>query len=129
MNARFAVHALVTLTALTTLGADEARGQVTVEAQIATAVVDRMPEGSGTTFPADVGELYCWTRVTDGGGTTLQHVWIYNGEEQSVSLAIGGSPWRTWSSKTIPADWTGDWRVEIRDADGNVLETLSFTVG
>jgi hypothetical protein len=42
---------------------------------------------------------------------------------------MGGSPWRTWSSKTIPPEWSGEWSVEIRDASGAVLETVGFTVG
>ena len=25
-------------------------------------------------------------------------------------------------------EWTGDWRVEVRDSRGNVLETIRFTV-
>lgn len=114
--------------------AQDAAGQAqesapTVEAQIAEQVVDREPQGAGTVFGADVGEVFCWTRVTGAAGTTIQHVWIHDGVEYPVSLDIGGSPWRTWSSKNIPPEWAGDWRVEIRDASGNVLEGLSFTVG
>nr|NIV49387.1 DUF2914 domain-containing protein [Gammaproteobacteria bacterium] len=33
------------------------------------------------------------------------------------------------SSKVVPPAWTGEWRVEVRDDEGNVLETLTFTVG
>lgn len=105
------------------------QAQISVEAQIATQIVDRTPQGAGTEFPGDVGELYCWSLVTDGTGETIEHVWIYGELEFPVPLEIGGSPWRTWSSKAIPAEWAGDWRVEIRDGDGNVLETLSFTIG
>lgn len=100
-----------------------------VEAQLATAVVERMPEGSGETFPAEVGEVYAWMRVTGAEGATRHHVWIHGEDEWSVPLMIGGSPWRTWSSKRIPPEWTGEWRVEIRDDTGNLLEALSFTVG
>jgi len=100
-----------------------------VEAQVATAVVDRMPQGAATTFPATVGELYVWSSITDAAGTSIQHVWMHDGNEYPVTLAIGGSPWRTWSSKAIPPEWAGDWTVEIRAQDGTVLETLSFTVG
>lgn len=129
MRIRSAVPRILALAAFTLLGVQSAQAQITVESAIATAIVDRMPEGSGSTFPADVGELYCWTRVLDGGGTRIHHVWIHDGDEQSVPLAVGGSPWRTWSSKIVPPEWTGDWRVEVRDDQGNVLETLSFTVG
>lgn len=107
----------------------QVQGQVTVEAEVATAVVDRMPQGSATQFPADVGELFVWTRVTDAGGASIRHVWMHDGNEYPVTLAVGGSPWRTWSTKAIPPEWAGEWTVEIRAQDGTVLETLSFTVG
>jgi hypothetical protein len=102
---------------------------VSVDAEVATAVVDRMPEGGGMQFSDDVGELFVWTRVTGAENSTLTHVWMHDGNEWPVSLAIGGSPWRTWSSKVIQPEWTGEWSVEIRDANGNVIETLMFTVG
>ena len=103
--------------------------QVTVEAQIAEAIVDRMPQNPSTSFPLDIGHVSAWSNVTGAEGTTIQHVWIHGEMEFPVSLQIGGSPWRTWSTKTIPPEWAGDWRVEIRDAAGNLLDTLSFTVG
>ncbi len=102
------------------------------EAVIAKSVVDRAPQDSGTTFPADVAQLICYTKVTGGGpgGGSLHHVW-FHGDTQvaDVELTVGGSPWRTWSRKTIPADWTGAWHVEVRDASGTVLKRLDFTVG
>jgi hypothetical protein len=116
--------------AIAVLDARPATAQApTVEAEIATQVVDRMPEGGAQSFPAEVGELYCWMRVTGAEGTTIHHVWIHGESEFSVPLTIGGSPWRTWSSKVIPAEWSGEWRVEIRDDTGNLLEAMSFTVG
>ena len=102
----------------------------TVEAVVARSVVDRAPQDTGTAFPADVGSLVVWTRVTGGEGQTLTHVWMHGDTEVgSVPLTISGSPWRTWSRKTIPADWTGAWHVEIRDAAGTVLKRIDFTVG
>lgn len=103
---------------------------VSVEAVLARAVMDRMPQDSGSAFPADVGELVLWTRVNGATGQMVHHVW-FRGDEQvgDVELAIGGSPWRTWSTKKVPAEWTGPWRVEVRDAAGNVIQTINFTVG
>ncbi len=103
--------------------------QVSVEVEVARQIVDRMPQDPGTAFPVDVGDVFCWSRVTGAAGTTIQHVWIHGEMEFPFSLDIGGSPWRTWTSKTIPPEWAGDWRVEIRDADGTLLDTVSFTVG
>lgn len=103
---------------------------ITVEVAIATDVVDRMPVDGGSAFAADVGSLWCWTRVSGAEGKTLSHVWIHGPHERTLTLpAIGGSPWRSWSNKNIPEAWTGEWRVEIRDEDGSVLETVTFTIG
>jgi Protein of unknown function (DUF2914) len=100
------------------------------EAVVAKAVVDRQPQDTGSTFPADVGQLSCWTKVTGAEGASIHHVW-FHGDTQvgDVELQVGGSPWRTWSKKTVPPDWTGAWHVEVRDAAGTVLKRIDFTVG
>jgi len=107
-----------------------AQSVVTVEAVLARSVVDRAPQDTGVAFPADVGGLVLWMRVTGGAGQTLNHVWFHGDTEVgNVPLSIGGSPWRTWSRKTIPMEATGAWHVEIRDAAGTVLKRIDFTVG
>src|SRR5947199_5195158 len=101
-----------------------------VEAVVAKTVLDRQPQDTGAAFPADVGQLVCWTKVSDAAGTSIHHVW-FHGDTQvgDMELQVGGSPWRTWSRKTVPADWTGAWHVEVRDASGAVLKRIDFTVG
>ncbi len=102
----------------------------TVEAVLARNVMDRVPQDTGIAFPPEVGQLVLWTRVTGGEGQTLTHVWFHGDTEVgNVQLTINGSPYRTWSRKTIPADATGAWHVEVRDAAGNVLKRIDFTVG
>ncbi|HUL50448.1 MAG TPA: DUF2914 domain-containing protein [Gemmatimonadales bacterium] len=100
------------------------------EAVVAKTVVDRVPQDTGTTFPADVGQVVCWTKLSGASGTTVHHVW-FHGDTQvgDVELQVGGSPWRTWSRKTVPPDWTGAWHVEVRDQAGKVLKRIDFTVG
>jgi hypothetical protein len=102
-----------------------------VQAVLTDSVVNRMPADSGAAYPATVGSLVCFTKVSGGTpGTTIHHVW-FHGDTQvgDVELHVDGSPWRTWSRKTIPADWTGAWHVEVRDAAGTVLKRIDFTVG
>jgi hypothetical protein len=123
------IVATTAATAAALLIAVPASAQVTVEAQLGTGIMESMPRGTGTSFPADVGTVYCWTRVTGAAGQGIRHVWMHEGMEFPVELEIGGSPWRTWSSKQIPPEWSGEWSVRILDADGAVLETLTFTVG
>jgi Cu/Zn superoxide dismutase len=106
---------------------------ISVEAVLTSAVVDRAPQDTITTvsISTEADTVYLWTRVSGAEpGTVVRHVWFRGDEEVgNVELTINGSPWRTWSRKTITADATGDWRVEVRDEAGNVLQTVSFTVG
>ena len=104
--------------------------QVT-DAAIAKSVVGRAPQDTGSAFPADVAQLICWTKIEGASGSSaVHHVW-FHGDQQvaDVELPVGGSPWRTYSRKTVPADWTGAWHVEVRDASGTVLKRLDFKVG
>jgi hypothetical protein len=107
-----------------------AASAVSVDAVVTRGVTANMPQDTLTTAPPDVGMLFLWTKVSGGAGQAVHHVW-FHGDTQvaDVELQVGGSPWRTWSKKTIPADWTGAWHVEIRDAAGTVLKRLDFTVG
>jgi len=100
------------------------------EGVVAKAVLDRQPQDTGSTFPADVGQVVCWTKLSGAEGSSVHHVW-FHGDTQvgDVELQVGGSPWRTWSKKSVPPDWTGAWHVEVRDAAGTVLKRFDFTVG
>jgi hypothetical protein len=101
------------------------------EIAIARAVVDREPQESADSFPADVGTLVCWTRITGAEGETqVEHVWYHGDQEVArVPLRIASASWRTWSTKTIPLTATGNWRVDVVGPDGTVLKSASFTVG
>lgn len=118
----------------TTRGTPRAAGPLAVAVGVvARSVAEHQPQDTGSTFPADVAQLVCFTQITgaaSGAPTSIHHVW-FHGDTQvaDVELQVGVSPWRTWSRKTIPADWTGPWRVEIRDAGGTVLKRIDFTVG
>lgn len=105
------------------------QSQISVELILTTGVVDREPVDTTAAFPADVGQIYAWLRVTGAADQSIQVVWTHATEAVPVSLAVGGSPWRTWASKTVSPEDTGEWTVEVQDADGNVLTTGTFTVG
>jgi hypothetical protein len=114
----------------TTAAPPAAASAATVEAVLARSVVDRAPQDTGTAFPDTVGTIVLWMRATDATGQTLHHVWFFGDTEVGdVPLTIGGSPWRTWSRKSVPVEATGAWHVEIRDEAGNVLKRIDFTVG
>ena len=111
--------------------AQEPATAVSVEAVLARSVVDRVPQDTGTAFPADVGELVLWTRVTGAAAeSAIHHVWMHGDQQVAdIELRVGRSPWRTWSRKTVPPEWTGAWHVEVRDASGAVRKRIDFTIG
>jgi hypothetical protein len=93
-------------------------------------VQGRQPVEPGESFAADVGKVWCWSKIKDGQGTTISHVYYHDGEEKAVvNLAIRSPLFRTYSSKRILPSWTGPWRVDIVDTNGNVLKSLDFTIG
>ena len=126
---------LATVATATTLGAQTAeRAAPTIEvtrAVVATGIEDREPIGESTTFSADVGTVYFFTEITgDFDETRIHHVWLREGEEVArVPLTVRGPRWRTWSSKRIPPEWSGNWTVRIVLGDDQVLGTVDFTVG
>ena len=55
------------------------------EAAVAKAVVDRQPQDTGTTFPADVGQIFSWTKVTGAAGSSIHHVWFHGDTQVATS--------------------------------------------
>ena len=119
---------LVALIALVVTGPLIAADQPKVTAKVCTAVKDRAPVGEGDSFPATVGELYCFTEVIGGSGTVV-HAWFHGAKEvRTMELPVKAARWRTWSAKNIPPAMTGDWHVEVRDKAGAVLATVKFAI-
>ena len=101
-----------------------------VDAVVCLDVQDREPVEPGDLFPADVGEVWCWSKIKDGKGETIRHIYYYEGEEKAVvELSIGSPMWRTRSSKRIISSWTGNWRVDIVGEDDVTLKSLAFRIG
>jgi len=96
----------------------------------ATSIEDRQPIGPGTSFPADVERVFCFTAINGAEGeTSVSHVWYFNDTEMArVPLSIRAASWRTWSSKRIMPYWIGQWRVDVESADGEVLTSKEFTI-
>ena len=106
------------------------KADVTAEVAIGKSIDKNMPVDTASSFAADVGSVVAWTRVTGAdAGTTITHAWIHGADTAKVELKVGGSPWRTYSRKTIGSDATGDWKVEVMDSSGKVLASKSFKVG
>lgn len=126
-----AILAVIFVCPLAALAQGDAAGTITVETELCTGIEERMPVGAADQFPADVGQVCLWSKVIGCiDETFIKHVWYYRGDEMStVELPVRGTSWRTYSYKTIPAEWSGDWVVKIIDAGGNVLKAIPFKVG
>ena len=78
------------------------------------------------------GPMFFFTQIQSATATTIEHRW-YQGDRlrQAVPLRIQANPgagYRTYSRNTVSSERAGDWRVEVRGADGTVLHEERFTV-
>jgi len=97
---------------------------------IAGSIVEREPVGVVNAFSSDTEKVYCFLEVKDvETETVVSFVWYHAGEKKAaVELPLGKSPrWRTYSSKKL-GGLKGEWKVELQDANGAVLNTVAFTV-
>lgn len=97
---------------------------------IAGSIDNLEPVGIVDAFAASTEKVYCFLEANQiREDTTASFVW-YHGETKMAAVDLPlrqGARWRTYSSKKLGGK-TGDWRVEIQDAEGNVLEVVGFTV-
>lgn len=94
-------------------------------------IKDNEPDFIDSVFPPNVKRLYCFTAIKGARDVSeIQHRWYYNDDLQaSVSLKIGSSSWRTYSAKSIPSVYTGEWRVSIVNSiNEEVLKTIKFHI-
>lgn len=115
---------IVLLSPVFCLGLEIAEGVVT------TAITERQPTDTLVSVSADVGEVYCFTRVVGAeSDTVVSHVWLWQGREMAkVALTVKSNNWRTWSSKRILPEWRGDWTVSVQDEAGVELTSVAFIV-
>ena len=95
------------------------------EAKLGKSIVDRRIAEETTTF-APGEKAYLWLKVEDAAGESLTVNWLINGQSFPATLTIGGSPWRTWASKTLHI--AGEWTVTVTDAAGATLNESRFIV-
>jgi len=122
---------LASLTLCIPAWADDVQPGFTVARLVLSRDIEaREPIGITYVFtPAD-GQAYCFLEATEiTKNTQASFVWYYNDIETArIELPIRkGTRWRTYSSKKFGVR-TGQWRIDLVDADGNVLESLPFEV-
>jgi hypothetical protein len=93
----------------------------------ATSVENREPVGESSEFDQSVGRVWCWTKISASNPPVeVKHVWYKDGEKVlEVPLEVNYPSTRTWSNKAISP---GAWKVEVVDADGQVITSAEFKV-
>lgn len=96
--------------------------------QLTSAIQNNEPVDKITALSNDQTRIYFFTDVRNLGGQKITHRWEHKGKVMSeIPLDVGGSPWRTYSSKTLDPSWTGEWKVTAVDGTGNTLSATTFT--
>jgi len=83
---------------------------------------------TGTQAP---GTMYYYTRVASAEDSVVEHRWYRDDLlHQRVQLRIRAnqSGFRTYSRTTVGPDRAGNWKVELRSSDGQVLHEEVFSV-
>jgi hypothetical protein len=96
-----------------------------VQAQLGKDVQNKHIVDTTTTFTVNE-KAYLWMRLTGGPADSITVTWKTGDQSYPSKLNVGGSPWRTWSYKTLYTP--GDWTVTVTDATGNSLKEMSFKV-
>jgi hypothetical protein len=102
-----------------------AQGLQVAEAKLGKGVQDRTITEEATTFAVN-DKVYIWLKITGSGSDSVKVNWKVGDNTSTVTLPVGGDPWRTWANKTA---WkAGEWTVTVTDASDLVLKELKFTV-
>ena len=99
-------------------------------AVVGTGVENKEPVGAAETFPASTETVSCFIEATNvPKDMELTTVWSMGDKEmRKINATVKAGPrWRTWVDKKV-GGMKGDWKVEIKDADGKVLKDVKFKV-
>ena len=91
-------------------------------------IAEREPIDEITTLTAPADKVYFFTEIIGMEGRTVTHRWIHDGQTVGeVAISVGAARWRCYSTKTLAANATGSWSVEVVDDAGAKLGGASFT--
>jgi len=106
------------------------RGSV-VRSAFTREIDEREPMENLQSLTNDNGQVKFFTELRDMSGQTAIHRWEYDGKVVAeVEFNVKGPRWRVWSSKSFVPQWTGDWKVSVVNAAGEVIseKNLSYDV-
>ena len=110
--------------------AKEGPGFTVTRLVVGTGVENREPTGVAETFPASTEKVYGYLEATNiAKDTEVSLVWSLGGKEiWKASLPLKAGPrWRTNVFKSLNG-LKGDWKIELKDASGNLVKEAKFKV-
>jgi len=94
------------------------------------AVVNREPVDDLESIPSNLTFLYYFTELKGFTGEVITHRWEFEGQVVAETrFEVGGPRWRVWSSRPLPPDRVGAWRVSVLDFQGRVVAVSDFVFG
>ena len=100
------------------------------QAVICEEVKDRKPRYTAVAFSIGKGRVYCYTDFEPVTKQThIYHNWFRRDTLTArVKLTVKPPRWSTFSYISLRKTDKGPWRLEITNAEGDVLHTLRFSI-
>ncbi|MDI7260639.1 MAG: DUF2914 domain-containing protein [Thermodesulfobacteriota bacterium] len=97
---------------------------------VGTGVEKGEPGGVAEKFPATMEKVYCFLEAKNiPKDTEISFIWLH-GQKELLKTTLPlkmGPKWRTYAHKNLRG-LKGDWKVEIKDANGNLIKDVKFKV-
>jgi hypothetical protein len=110
--------------------AAEANGLKIAKSTMCEEVKDGQPFNEGFAFSSDLGKISCYTEFDPvPERTVIYHCWYFKDNLSTRRKFVLNPPkWSAFSQIQVRETEKGPWRVDITDDDGDVLQTLRFSV-
>ncbi len=109
----------------------KAPSPVLKKAVLCEKVLNRIkPVNEGVVFSSNLGKLICFTEFDPVyEETVIYHKYYFKDKFVSPkTLELRPPRWATYSEIQLRKSDKGPWRVEITDADDNILSTIRFSI-
>ena len=106
------------------------RGSV-VRSAFTTEILEREPTENLKKLSNSNSKVMFFTELRDMKGQTAVHRWEHDGKiVAEVEFNVKGPRWRVWSSKNLTPEATGDWKVSVLNAAGDIIseQNLDYEV-
>ncbi len=127
----FLVFLFLVLLSATSVCSEQSNAKmVMVQAVMCESIENFQPVNPAVVFSISQGEVFCFSKFDPVFETTyIFHNW-YKKDKLIFTMRLTLSPpkWSSFSRIQIRDEDKGPWRVEIRDVDATLLQTLRFSM-